>query len=94
MPPTYSKSVRQKALANAIKSVRIQCQLRRQYVAEKLKLSVSAIDKIEQGKVAIRPLDAMMICEISGTNLSTLEELYNLELSKLTPAPPPRLIRR
>ncbi len=87
MPPTYTKSVRQKAIAYAIKSIRIQSGIKRQFVAQSLDLSVSAIDKIEQGKVPLRLLDAMIFCELSGINLSTLEEAYNRELSKITPPP-------
>lgn len=89
MHPTNNRTIEQKALARVICTLRKANNLKREYLAEILSLSVGSIDKMEQGKTHIRFTDVVRLCEALHLDAGKLVDAYNSELVKLS-TPPPR----
>jgi len=71
----------QLAFAKTLKKIRHQSNLKREYLASELKVSLSKIDKMEQGNVSIKLSDVHLICQAMKIQmcdfLSCYEEEYN-----------------
>ncbi len=85
MSHAYNRTIEQVALARAICNIRKTNQLKREFLAEILALSVGSIDKIEQGKTHLRFTDAIRLCEVLELDLQHLVQAYRQELMKLSP---------
>lgn len=80
MHSTYNRIIEQKALAKVICSIRKSSNLKREYVAEILSLSVGSIDKIEQGKTHLRFTDVIRLCEVLHLDINKVVQAYKQAL--------------
>lgn len=82
----HPKSIRKdhrKPLSRALMLLRKRKDFRRDYLAIKIGLSLSSMDKIEQGVTYLRFIDVYMLCKTLGVDLHELGVLFELELEKL-----------
>jgi len=70
------------ALANALRFLRLKYNVKRQWLANALEISVPSYEKIEQGMIRARFTDVVTICEELGAGLDELMEHYQRELKK------------
>jgi transcriptional regulator with XRE-family HTH domain len=72
------------ALANAIRFLRLKYNVKRQWLASVLGISVSSYEKFEQGTTRLRFTDVLTICEVLGAGMDELMEHYHREIKKLS----------
>ncbi len=93
MPENRMRLNQRTAFARALSLLRNKKGYKREYLAQKICLSASSIDKMEQGKTSARFADAIIICKALEVELTEFVILYEKELQKLTP-PPPRIWKK
>lgn len=81
---TYNRIIEQKALAKVICNIRKSSNLKREYVAEILSLSVGSIDKMEQGKTHLRFTDMVRLCEVLHLDINKVVQAYKQALFDLS----------
>ena len=79
-----NRIIEQQALAKVICSIRKANNLKREYIAEILSLSVGSIDKIEQGKTHLRFTDVIRLCEVLHLDITAVSEAYKQALIDLS----------
>jgi transcriptional regulator with XRE-family HTH domain len=82
MNPTESRH-RQQALAKALRFLRLKNNVKRQWLANVLGISVPAYEKIEQGTTRARFIEVVIICEALGASMAELLEHYQREMKKM-----------
>jgi transcriptional regulator with XRE-family HTH domain len=78
------------ALGKAIKQLRITHNFKHEYIADQIGLSVSSLYKMEQGLTCVRFTDMHKIGRGLKISLDEIGLLYEKELEKMSPPPPPR----
>ncbi len=87
MSKNHKRTIEQKALARVICTIRKTKQLKREFLADVLTLSVGSIDKMEQGKTHLRFTDAIRFCDALQIDTQEFIHHYKKELLKLSPPP-------
>jgi transcriptional regulator with XRE-family HTH domain len=82
-PKTIRKDHR-KPLSRALMLLRKRKDFRRDYLAIKIGISLSSMDKIEQGVTYLRFIDVYMLCKALGVDLHELSVLFERELESVT----------
>lgn len=83
----HPKTIRQnhrKPLSRTIMLLRKREDLKRDYLAKKIGLSLSSMDKMEQGVTYLRFIDVYMLCKTLGVDLQELSVLFEKELENVT----------
>lgn len=83
----YPKTIRKdhrKPLSRALMLLRKRKDFRRDYLAKKIGLSLSSMDKMEQGVTYLRFIDVFILCKALGVDLHELGVLFERELENVT----------
>jgi transcriptional regulator with XRE-family HTH domain len=78
------------AFARTLTKLRVAKDLKREYLGNELGLSCASIDKLEQGVTTPRFADVVILCKTLEIDFGEFVRLYEKELLKLSPPPPPR----
>lgn len=81
-----TRSHQKQALANAMRFLRLKYNVKRQWLANEIGLSVAGYEKVEQGLTQLRFTDAVTFCKALGTTVDELMEHYQREMNTLRKA--------
>lgn len=84
MYQTAHRKNHRKALSRTLAILRKRQEVRREYLANKLGLSLSSMDKLEQGVTYLRFTDVYILCKALGVEIKDLIVLYEMELEKVS----------